>query len=94
MRKVRTGWYTIPVRNFEQAWETKEDELHVDVSKQQDVWVVSTRDNYELKYATHRLTCFYSCRGAKLFAQDWAAWYKSQADLPLPDRMNKKYEGE
>jgi len=88
-RKVRRGWYTIEVISVEEAIENMTNTLSVDVSRRNAYgpdWVVSTRDNFELKNnemgETGYITDFRTARAAKAFAKDYVKFLKGMGPKP------------
>lgn len=88
MRKVRAGWYTETVVGFEERYETGAPEFHVDVSKEDGVWVVSYRRDITLMTPrnagsnSHTIAYFDRASGAKSFALAVAYAYRNDGRLP------------
>jgi hypothetical protein len=91
MRKVRAGWYTETVVDFEERYETGAPEFHVDVHSDEKGWIVSYRRDVALKgddYSKH-IAYFDNFAGAKDFALAVALAYRNEGNLPRANSFDK-----
>ena len=94
MRRVRAGWYSEKV-----AWSFGGSELAIDVSKDNDDWIVTYRTSvalYDGVWGATRtlLATFSKAADAKVYAKQLVEALRNQGDQPLIDpKVVEDYDG-